>query len=692
MVQYSRCGCQTECPCVLVDGKGIEVTGTGNVDDPYVISTDGTIDCDLTMECVCSKIDGNTGIRCNANHGIELFISGDRGNGMKFGQDGGLYASCPNCLDNPNNCVRSVDDLDAKINARQFLWGTYQGGRLDVPWGTMRSIDNALAVQSDIDVQWVSSLKGAGAAIFPYPTFCSSQWSAHYEYASANSGYCNSIRYYKLHPAQWMNFTKDIQHYYDSGFDNREADGGRLLSQVYGVTHGKLINALFLSATETYGSVISTIRYWCAQRRTILFHWNPQRLSQAVGSGIPAGIMCFPGTASPEAPWSGNWTPTLAQEAKAAGADWAAVSMRLTDEQLRTFAAAGLKTLGFDTFRRVDAHRAVDLRFVGLLSDDMIYQRYEEALNPLPGFIQHPGRNSFVPYDRTTWGVGSAGSGQLFPPENPTGFRDKRGYFRTSGSPTNQFNGVYLPCWHLPANWGDYNSAAEDTDSIPAMLLGEISNHEYLSNPTGYRINWIAGWVNADESNYADNPTIVGNPPGTPNNPVDKFGLFFGAPDDRNISGENAYRTKGPGKAAQGYFCFIRCTTRELVIGMRTADDGDATTGYKNLANQTQSGGLIPANQLWQFRVDVRPGTDGGEGTITFWTDGGPSATQYQVSTTSRDAGRYRGGYVFITKEELDQTRFEARFAEVNIDLLDAQGQAMGQPKSLMPRSTPDEP
>jgi len=640
------------------------------------------------MTCVCAKIAGNTGIRCNPQQGIELFLSGDNGNGMRFGQDGGLYASCPNCLDNPNNCVRSVDDLDAKITAKQFLWGTYQGGRLVVPWGTMRSVENALAIQSDIDVQWVSSLKGGAAAIFAYPRFCSAQWTAHYTYATANPGYCDSIQYYRLNPAQWMNFTKDVHHYYDSGFDNREADGGRLLSQIYGLTHGKLINALFLIATETYNSVIASIRYWCAQRRTILFHWTPQRLSQAVGAGIPAGITCFPGAQNPQSPWSGNWTPTLAQEAKAAGADWAAVSMQLTDEQLRTFPAAGLKTLGFDTFRRVDAHRAVGLGFVGLLSDDMIYQRYEETLNPLPGFIQHPDRNLFAPYDRTTWGAGSAGSGQLFPPENPTGFRDRRGYLRSAGPPTNEINGVHLPCWHLPANFGDYNAASEVTDSIPAMLVGDISNHEYLSTPTGYRISWYAGWVNADESDYAENPTVVGNPPGTPNNPICKFGLFFGAPDDRNISGENAYRDKGPNKAAQGYVCFIRATTRELVIGMRSPDDGDATTGFKQLANQAQSGGAIPANQLWAFRVDVTPGTAGGDGTITFWTDGGPNAGEYQVSVTSRDAGRFRGGYIFLAKEELDQTRFEARFAEVNIDRLNAQGRPMGRPMSLMPEHT----
>lgn len=685
MAQFTRCGCQTECPCVLIGGEGIEVTGTGNPDDPYVISTDGTIDCDLVSNCICAKIVGNTGIRCNASGNIELFLSGDAGNVMSFGQDGGLKAICEECTNLPENCARSVSDLDAKVAAKQFLWGTYQGGRLLVPWGTERSIDHAVAIQSDMDFQWASSIRGCGAAIFPYPTFCSSQWSAHHTYATASQSYCDSIRYYKLNPAQWMNFTIDVEGYYNSGWDNRAAGGGLLLSQMFGKTDQKLVHSLMLSATDTYGSVISTIRYWCMQRRVILHHWNPQRLSQAVGAGIPAGIACFPGTASATNPWSGNYTPTLAAEAAAAGADWAAVSMRLTDEQIASFPAAGLKTVGFDSFRRVDTQRAVALGMVGLYSDDMVYQRYEEVLNPLPGFIPHPNRTCFYPVDRSTWGSGSAGYGQLFPPEYPTSFREKRGYFRTAGSPTNLINGVYLPCWHLYSNWGDYDATAEDSDAIPAMLIGDISTWDGLSNPTGYRITWYAGWVNEQESNYGqEGQGTIPNAPATPGGNADKYGIFFGAPTDKNISGPLARRDQGAAKAAEGYFCFIRPTNRELVIGIRTPDDGSAASGYKELATSGAQGGLIPANELWSFRVEVTPGTAGGPGTITFWTDGGPNMAQYEVTTTSDDAGRYRGGYVFIAKEELESTEFEARFAEVNVDRLAAAGQVMA-------RMSPDE-
>jgi len=663
---------------VLIGGRGIEVTGTGNPDDPYVISTDGTIDCTLVSGCICSKIVGNTGIRCNAAGNIELFLSGDAGNVMSFGQDGGLKAICEECTNLPENCARSVSDLDAKVAAKQFLWGTYQGGRLLVPWGTQRSIDTAVAIQSDIDVQWCSSIRGCGGAIAPYPTFCSAEWTAHYGYATASQTYCDAIRYYKLNPAQWQNFTINVENFYDSGFDNRDADGGVLLSQFFGKTNQKMVHALFLTATETYGSIVSTIRYWCMQRRVILHHWSPDRLSEAVGAGIPAGIFVNPGTPSPQAPWSGNWTPTLAAEAAAAGATWAAVSMRLTDEQIATFPAAGLKTLGFDSFRRVDAHRAVQLGLIGLYSDDMVYQRYEEALNPLAGFILHPDRNCFFPVDRTTWGSGSAGQGQLFPPENPTSFREKRGYFRTAGSPTNLINGVYMPCWHLYSNWGDYDASQEEHDAIPAMLIGDISTHEIMSNPTGYRITYHAGWVNDEESDYgkAGQGTIP-NPPATPGGIVDKYGIFFGAPTDKNISGPNALRDKGAVKAAEGYMCYIRPTNRELVIGMRTADDGDPTTGFKTLATSGAKGSLIPANELWSFRIDVTPGTGGEQGTITFWTDGGPNSAEYQVTVTSDDAGRFRGPYLFVFKEELDSTEFECRFAEVNVDRITTAGSVM---------------
>lgn len=677
MAQFTRCGCQTECPCVLIGGEGIEVTGTGNPDDPYVISTDGTIDCDLVSGCICAKIVGNTGIRCNAQGNIELFISGDAGNIMSFGQDGGLKAMCEECTNLPENCSRSVTDLDTKVAQKQFVWGTYQGGRLVVPWGTHRSIDHAVAIQSDIDVQWVSSLKGCGAAIFPYPTFCSDRWTAHYNYARGAQAYCDSIAYYKLSPAQWQNFTINVERYYDAGWDNRAADGGVLLSNVYGRNDNKLINALFLSATETYGSVVSTIRYWCMQRRTIIHHWNPQRLAQAVGAGIPAGIMCFAGEQNPDSPWAGNWTPTLAAEAAAAGATWAAVSLRLTDAQIATFPAAGLKTMGFDTFRRVDVMRAVNLGLVGLYSDDMIYQRYEEVLNPIPGFIPHPNRTCFVPYDRSTWGVGSAGSGQLFPPENPTSFKTRRGYFRQATAPTNTITGgVQAPCWHLPSNWGDYNATQEEQDAIPAMLVGDVSAWSGLSNAGGYRITYWAGWVNADQSLYGEDNDTIPNPPANPTSTVDKYGIFFGAPTDKNISGPNARRDQGAAKAAEGYFCFIRPSNGEIVIGSRNADEGAAGTGWMTLVDSGAQT-AVPANQLWSFQIEVTPGTAGGDGTITFRTNPPGAGAPYEVTVTNANAGKFRGPYVYIAKEELDGVEFECRFAEVNIDRLNAEGQVM---------------
>lgn len=85
----ARCGCGGgTCNCLVVAGSGIAVDGSGTVANPFVVST-GATDCEAVRPCISA---GN-GLAYNPASGVMTARpSGDAGNIMDFGGDGGLYA------------------------------------------------------------------------------------------------------------------------------------------------------------------------------------------------------------------------------------------------------------------------------------------------------------------------------------------------------------------------------------------------------------------------------------------------------------------------------------------------------------------------------------------------------------------------------------------------------------------------
>ncbi|MGW5821195.1 hypothetical protein [Streptomyces noursei] len=672
MAQYTRCGCSVECPCVVRGGKGIKVTGTGNPDDPYIISTDGTIDCKTVMTCVCSNIQPRSGLGCTTDGKLCLFLepSGDGAaqNCLTIGPKGGLYVPCPTPTPPTpaEQCCLSVTKIKNERAAGTLIWGTYQGGRALVPWGTMRSTDHAVAIGAQVNVNWVKSGLGCTGFITPYPTF-KGDW-AHPSLTSyaQDPPHSDAVAYQHLTPAQWISFTKNVGRYYDTGFEDRPSDGGILMSQHYALYNCKLVDAWIVQDTTNYTGVLATIDRWCAAKSSIIFHWDEAKMktppgdqgnifTPALSRGIECGVLVSPPPKptppDPDSPWSGNYTATLAASAKSAGATWAAVSMRMTDDQIKTFTAAGLLVLGYDTIRQSDVTRAKTLGLAGLLSDDMVYQRGGDA--------GHPEQNCFTPVVHDSWSIGSGMQGQAHPPQNTTAYRRRMGYPKagTAQQPcvgSNCGNGLVVGWWHLPAGYGAAAAATTENDTCPSLLMGGMSTLPEMKGPGGnyadgkYKIEYHAGWVDAAHSDYETLGLPKPGDPSTPSEEKDeacKFGIFVCAPTDKNITGKTAN--------AEGYICFIRPRDGELVIGM-----WDGAAGYKELASQAMHpASRLPANVGNRYYVTVEPGK------ITFLAERGAVT----VVAQSPDAGKYRGGYWHIVKEELLGTNFEARFGDIKI-------------------------
>ena len=85
----ARCGCQGGCSC-SVQGSGlVQVSGNGSSQAPFTVGLvyDGQTGCDAIIGCVCDH--SGAGLTC-ANGMVQVMPSGDAGNVLTIGSDGGV--------------------------------------------------------------------------------------------------------------------------------------------------------------------------------------------------------------------------------------------------------------------------------------------------------------------------------------------------------------------------------------------------------------------------------------------------------------------------------------------------------------------------------------------------------------------------------------------------------------------------
>ena len=86
----SRCGCGTDCQCLIAGTSPVVVTGAGTATAPYVISL-GPEQCDTVMDCVGDHLAPT--IQLTAGGLLAVTPSTNAGNSLATGSDGKLFVA-----------------------------------------------------------------------------------------------------------------------------------------------------------------------------------------------------------------------------------------------------------------------------------------------------------------------------------------------------------------------------------------------------------------------------------------------------------------------------------------------------------------------------------------------------------------------------------------------------------------------
>lgn len=150
----SRCGCSSQCSCVVTGTGGIAVSGNGSPARPYVVMPVGN-DPAWTAAVATALVDiaGPGLIYTPASGKMQVRISTDEGNTISFGSDGGLFDTGGGGPA-PESGV-TVAGLPATGVAGS--WGV-GAGYLIAPDGMLQSFEQAVALDLDITSTWARSL------------------------------------------------------------------------------------------------------------------------------------------------------------------------------------------------------------------------------------------------------------------------------------------------------------------------------------------------------------------------------------------------------------------------------------------------------------------------------------------------------------------------------------------------------
>lgn len=132
------CGCSGG-GCTARGINGIEVTGTCGVNDPLTIGLSENLGagCEPVMDCVGNSIGAGLSYS-DAGNRISTYVSGDEGNMLGYGSDGGLLST-----GSPDPGLGGV--TVASLPAQNVLGGTYGAGYTQYPEGTRKSYEAAMA-------------------------------------------------------------------------------------------------------------------------------------------------------------------------------------------------------------------------------------------------------------------------------------------------------------------------------------------------------------------------------------------------------------------------------------------------------------------------------------------------------------------------------------------------------------------
>lgn len=463
----ARCGGGALCTCAVEGGCGNRVDGTGQAGvDPYRVHFVGGCPsaCEAAADCLADHVD--VGLRYNIRHHVlSTRLSGDTGQQLRYGTDGGLLytGTCPDttCC---NTTVNGLPDTG-------IVGGMDGAGRLIRPPGVIASYVQATRQHLDLTYMECVALRDGTPVVFPdygarmsvisdapesgpFDDFTEiSQWDA--------ATWDKVI----LHPSgQRYNpyvYPPDIDP--GQGFGGmREPTqiGGTFLADVLERVGGRIVTGIGVTADAAIG-VRDELLLRCLHDAAIVTVPDVDTGALFVDAGIACGVRLI--TADDAAAWP-------PQSILDMGGEWVLINHRLDDATITAYVDAGLQVLGHAVPRQSDAARMTGLGARGIVSDDPLYAS---------------GQTGRYRIARDQWAYRTPGHGLLTELTDSAHWRSgDRGFLLEPDNDPDGEYGLWVP-GDVPASTGRWS-----------ILMGQLCP---LPDPTAYQLNVQVQWRFASE-------------------------------------------------------------------------------------------------------------------------------------------------------------------------------------------------
>nr|WP_206442205.1 hypothetical protein [Streptomyces boncukensis] len=546
---------------------------------------------------------------------LNVCLSRDTGNSLRFGADGCLYAPGGD-TPVPEVCARPIESLpETGVVAAEALAG------LHGPYSSPQQLEYCLAHQFDIIGFKVATSSDDVGVVADY-------WSHRITTGRTSLYVTQDIRQMNTSTIKsvynYAGDTDDPVSYNqgDGNVDRGDRRGGwwgwlapryyqPLVAEFLDRIDGKSVALLecapdpdlasYPEATAIIGAIRAVLQY-CAQSWAMIGVRELESAQSVAGAGITPVMMPL----RPES-WGETGLPYPVADLTGAGVEWIILSHRYDDTVHAAYRDAGITVLLWGDSRHVTRARAEALGLRGGYGLDPLYYR-----GGIPGGSRYGYRTEYDPWEHRR-----VGTGQLTHRTDQGNVLSSGGYVRGRTEESEQ--GLILP-----AGFG------ADIGRASVLVGWECP----LTNPDSYTITWDMKWNTLAEDSSARA----------------KMGLLFGAETDAGPYAWPDDPEVNPSGFPTGQVTLYRAFQRQSgEIGLAKWPAPGASIEY--LA--TASSPSVAAGFYNSYELVVAPDQ------ITFTrtlTDG----TQYSVTTGD---SQYRGPYFWIEKEETFYGRPANRFA-----------------------------
>ena len=603
----ARCGCGGTCSCVLEVEEPLTKRGNGTVSSPWRLG--------VSLGGLLEDAAGQ-GLKWDAGaEKLNVCLSRDSGNSLRFGADGCLYAPGGDSP-MPEVCARPIESLPEApgVVGAEALAG------LHGPYSSPHSLEYCLGHGFDlIGFKVATSSDDVGVVADYWDHRITTGRTSLYvtqDIRQMNASTIKSVHNYAGDPDNPVSYNQG-----DGSVDRSDRRGGwwgwlapqyqqPLATEFLTRIDGKAValmdcspdpdGAEYPEATAITGAIRAVLQH-CAQPWAMIGVRELANAETVAASGITPVMMPLKPTA-----WGETELPYPVEDLTGAGVEWITLSFYFADEVFSAYKDAGLQVLMWGDSRHSTRDRITALGVRGGYMLDPLYYR-----GGIPGGSRYGYRTEYDPWEHRR-----PATGQLTHRTDQGSVISATGYVR--GLPEAAEQGLILP-----AGFG------EDLGRAAVLCGWECP----LTNPAEYKITWDMKW-----NSLASSPTRA------------KMGLLFGAETDANPYAWPDDAELNPVGFPEGQQTLYRAFQRQNgEIGIAKWPAQGAPIEY--LA--TKSTPAVAEGVYNTYELEVSADR------ITF-TRVMDDGTRHTVTTAD---DQYRGGYFWIEKEETFYGSAANRFA-----------------------------